>query len=331
MFLTRAAVRNPILILMVCIAVVVLSWIAYTRLPVDLFPAITVPAITVATTYSGASPEDIERTVTYPIEQAVTRVAGVQQLLSTSRRGTSNVQVWFDWGQDLNNAEVEIIQNIQRIASSLPSGVNQPSVLKFDISNIPVAQVVVSAPGMDSRNLYQLAVDVIEPQLERLPGVSTVFVGGGLVRQFNINVDPQKLAAVGLRLQDVDDAVRRYNNIIPSGSLRNAEIDFQLKVPTLLQDVGAIQRVVMTTKNGVPVHIGDIARSKTPPAIRRRSSRSTGAPASLCRSSGSPGPISSRWWTPCGRRCPSSPASPPACNCASPSTSRGTSGPRSPA
>jgi CzcA family heavy metal efflux pump len=260
MFLTRAAVRNPILILMVCIAMVVLSWIAYTRLPVDLFPAITVPAITVATTYSGASPEDVERTVTYPIEQAVTRVAGVQQLLSTSRRGTSNVQVWFDWGQDLNNAEVEIIQNIQRIASSLPSGVNQPSVLKFDISNIPVAQVVVSAPGMDARNLYQLAIDVIEPQLERLPGVSTVFVGGGLVRQFNINVDPQKLAAVGLRLQDVDDAVRRYNNIIPSGSLRNAEIDFQLKVPTLLQDVGAIRQVVIATKNGIPVHIGDVAQ-----------------------------------------------------------------------
>ncbi len=259
MFLTRGAVRNPILILMVCIAVVVLSQIAYTRLPVDLFPAITVPAITVATTYSGASPEDVERTVTYPIEQAVTRVAGVQQLLSTSRRGTSTVQVWFDWGQDLSNAEVEIIQNIQRIASSLPAGVNTPSVLKFDISNIPVAQVVLSAPGMDSRSLYQLALDVIEPQIERLPGVSTAFVGGGLVRQFNINVDPQRLAAVGQTLQDVDNAVRRYNNIIPSGSLRNSEIDFQLKVPTLLQDVGAIRQVVISTKNGVPVHIGDIA------------------------------------------------------------------------
>ena len=83
MFLTRAAVRNPILVLMVCIATVVLSQIALTRLPVDLFPNITVPAITVSTSYSGASPEDVERTVTYPIEQAMTRVAGVQQLNST--------------------------------------------------------------------------------------------------------------------------------------------------------------------------------------------------------------------------------------------------------
>src|SRR5256885_1097411 len=194
MFLTRAAVRNPILILMVCIAAVVLSQIAFTRLPVDLFPNITVPAITVATSYSGASPEDVERTVTYPIEQAVTRVAGVQQINSTSRRGSSSVQVWFDWGADLNVAEVEIIQNVQRIARSLPDGVSQPSVLKFDISNIPVAQVVVSAPGMDARQLYQLSTDTIEPQLERLPGVSQAFVNGGLVRQFNINVDPQRVA-----------------------------------------------------------------------------------------------------------------------------------------
>ncbi len=259
MFLTRAAVRNPILILMVGIAAVVLSQIALSRLPVDLFPAITVPAITVATSYSGASPEDVERTVTYPIEQAVTRVAGVQQLLSTSRRGSSSVQVWFDWGADLNVAEVEIIQNIQRVAQNLPAGVNQPSVLKFDISNIPVAQVVVSAPNMDARQLYALATDTIQPQIERLPGVSTAFVGGGLVRQLNINVDPQRLGATGLALQDVDNAVRRYNALLPSGSLRNAEIDFQLKVPTLLQDVNAIRQVIITSKNGIPVHIGDIA------------------------------------------------------------------------
>lgn len=259
MFLTRAAVRNPILVLMVCIAAVVLSQIALARLPVDLFPNITVPAITVATGYSGASPEDVERAVTYPLEQAVTRVAGVQQILSTSRRGASTVQVWFDWGTDLNVPEVEIIQNVQRIARSLPDGVTQPSVLKFDISNIPVAQVVVSAPGLDARQLYQLATDTIEPQLERLPGVSTAFVNGGLVRQFNINVDPQRLAAVGLSLPDVDNAVRRYNALLPSGSLRNSQIDFQLKVPTLLRDVTAIRQVVLTSKNGVAVHIADIA------------------------------------------------------------------------
>jgi HAE1 family hydrophobic/amphiphilic exporter-1 len=109
MLLTRGAVRNPILVLMASIAVVVLSQIALQRLPRDLFPHITIPVILVSTTYSGASPETVERTVTYPLEQAVTRVAGVQQILSTTRRGSSTIQIWFNWGTDLNIAEIEVI------------------------------------------------------------------------------------------------------------------------------------------------------------------------------------------------------------------------------
>ncbi|HLW59258.1 MAG TPA: efflux RND transporter permease subunit [bacterium] len=260
MFLTRGATRNPIFILMACIAVVVLSQIALSRLPTDLFPKITIPVISVITNYNGASPEAVERTVTYPIEQAVTRVAGVQQILSTTRQGSSNVQVWFNWGTDLNTSEVEIIQNVQRVMRSLPTGVSQPFVLKFDVSNIPVAQVVVRGGGLDARQLYDLAFNTIEPQLERLPGVSQAFVNGGLVRQFNVSVDPHKLVATGLTLQNVQDALTRYNALIPSGSLRNTRIDYQLNVPTLLQNVPAIQNVVVATHQGVPVHIRDVAQ-----------------------------------------------------------------------
>jgi CzcA family heavy metal efflux pump len=259
MFLTRGATRNPTFVLMACIAVVVLSQIALSRLPTDLFPKISIPVISVITTYKGASPEAVERTVTYPIEQAVTRVAGVQQILSTTRQGSSNVQIWFNWGTDLNTTEVEVIQNVQRAVRNLPAGVDQPFVLKFDVSNIPVAQVVLGGGGLDARQLYGLAFDTIEPQLERLPGVSQAFVNGGLVRQFNVSVDPNKLVAAGLNLQDVQGAIVRYNALIASGNLRNNRIDYQLNVPTLLQDVPAIQNVIITTHQGVPVHIRDVA------------------------------------------------------------------------
>jgi CzcA family heavy metal efflux pump len=259
MFLTRGATRNPVLVLMASIAVVVLSQIALSRLPTDLFPKISIPVISVITNYTGASPETVERTVTYPIEQAVTRVAGVQQILSTTRQGSSNVQVWFNWGTDLKSTQVEIIQNVQRVMRSLPTGVSQPFVLKFDVSNIPVAQVVVGGGGLDARQLYELAFNTIQPQIERLPGVSTAFVNGGLVRQLNVSVDPNKLAAAGLALQDVQGAITRHNAIIASGSLRNQRIDYQLNVPSLLQTVPAIQNVVISTRGGVPVHIRDIA------------------------------------------------------------------------
>src|ERR1700737_4046077 len=202
MFLTRGATRNPVFVLMASIAVVVLSQIALARLPTDLFPKITIPVMPVVTNYRGASPEAVERTVTYPLEQAVTRVAGVQQVLSTTRQGLSDIDVYFNWGTDLNNSEVELIQNVQRVMRTLPTGVSQPFVSKFDISNIPVVQVVVGGGGLDARQLRDLAFNVIEPQLERLPGVSQAFVNGGLLRQFSVGVDPNKLAAAGLTLQN---------------------------------------------------------------------------------------------------------------------------------
>jgi CzcA family heavy metal efflux pump len=260
MWLTRGATRNPIMVLMASIAIVVLSQIALQRLPRDLFPHITIPVIVVSTTYPGASPEAIEQTVTYPLEQAVTRVAGVTQILSTSRQGVSNIQIWFDWGTNLDTSEVEVIQNVQRVMQTLPTGVSQPFVLKFDISNIPVAQVVVNGGGLDPRQLYDLAYNTIEPQLERLPGVSQAFVHGGLVRQLNVNVDPHRLAATGLTLQNVIDAINNYNALIPSGDLQNNRIDYQLNVPTLLQNVTAIRNVIVTTRNGIPVHVGDVAQ-----------------------------------------------------------------------
>ncbi|HLN12632.1 MAG TPA: efflux RND transporter permease subunit [bacterium] len=260
MFLTRAAIRNPVLVLMVCIAVTVLSQIGLQRLPRDLFPQITIPVIQVQTTYSGASTETMERTVTYPLEQAVTRVAGVTQILSTTRQGSSSIQVWFDWGSNLDVGEIEVIQNVQRALRSLPTGVSQPFVLKFDISNIPVVQVVVGGGGLNALQLYDLAYNTLEPQLERISGVSTAFVNGGLLRQINVNVDPHKLAATGLSLQNVITAISQANALLPAGNLQNTQLNYQLNVPTLLQSMPQIQHVIVANDNGIPVHVGDVAQ-----------------------------------------------------------------------
>ncbi len=289
MFLTRRALANPTLVLMVSIAVVVLSQIALSRLPIELFPNITLPAISVITNYAGATPETVERAVTLPMEQAVTRVAGVQQILSTSRRGSSSVQMRFGWGTDLDVAEVAIIQNIQRVMAGLPPGVSQPFVAKFDISNTPVAQVVVEGADLSPRQLYQLAFDTIEPQIERLPGASQAFVRGGLIRQFNINVDPHKLVATGLTLPEVDSAIRRSNALIPSGSLRNAQIDYQLNVPTLLKDVQSIERVIIASRHGIPVHIGDIAEVQDAAADQTQIVKVDGKPGVIISVARQPG------------------------------------------
>src|SRR4029077_4637980 len=115
-----------------------LGFTSVSRLPVDLFPAISPPLVQVATFYQGASPGDIEKTITSPIEKAVSSVSGVDHVESTSKQGVSIVRVWFNWGSNLDTGEIEIIERVQTIMNTLPPGVQQPFVIKIDLSNIPV-------------------------------------------------------------------------------------------------------------------------------------------------------------------------------------------------
>ncbi|MBI3928447.1 MAG: efflux RND transporter permease subunit [Armatimonadetes bacterium] len=259
MGITRLATRNPIAVLMVCIAILVLASIAAGRIPVDMFPALNIPAIAVTTTYSGATPEEVERTITYPLERAVSRVGGIVRVQSESEMGRSRITVWFDWGTELDPALVQIISNIQRSMRSLPPGVDPPSVNQVDVSDFPVVQVAVRAPALTPKQQYELAENTLAPQLQRLPGVAEVWVRGGLQRQINVNCDPQRLQARGLTFEDVQTALRDNNQLIPSGGLRNERLDYQLEIHTLLDTVESIREVVVTTRGGVPIKVRDVA------------------------------------------------------------------------
>src|SRR5450432_1373587 len=186
MWLTRLALRNPVLILMVSMMLIVLGWVSVNRLSVDLFPDITVPVIRVATFYSGAGPAGIEKSITQPIERAVSASRGVDGGESSSEQGVSLVSIWFNSGTNLDNAQFEVSQRVAQILNTLPPGIQQPFIIKFDITNIPVVQVAMSGEGLDERQLYDLAYNTVEPQLERLPGVASATVGGGKTREITV-------------------------------------------------------------------------------------------------------------------------------------------------
>src|SRR5215468_4935821 len=173
MWLTRLALRNPILILMMSLMVIALGAVAVDSLAVDLFPDINIPVVRVATFYTGAGPADIEKSITEPVERAVAATPGVDRVESTSKQGVSIVSVWFGYGTNLDNAQFEVQQRVALILSSLPPGIQQPFIIKFDVTNIPVAAVAVSSDGLDERQIYDLAYNVIEPQLERIQGVAS--------------------------------------------------------------------------------------------------------------------------------------------------------------
>src|SRR4051795_11978860 len=220
MWLTRLALRNPVLILMMSLMLIVLGGVSVSRLSVDLFPDITIPVIRVATFYTGAGPADIEKSITQPIERAVAASPGVDRVESSSKQGVSLVSVWFNFGTNLDNAQFEVQQRVAQILNTLPPGIQQPFILKFDITNIPVAAIAIAGEGLDERQLYDLAYNVIEPQIERVNGIASANVGGGKVRELGVRVRRDALLARGLGILDVVDAVRTSNLLLPSGNLR---------------------------------------------------------------------------------------------------------------
>ncbi|MDF2695995.1 MAG: acrB, partial [Labilithrix sp.] len=267
MWLTRLALRNPILILMMSLMVITLGVLAAGRLSVDLFPNIDIPVIRVVTFYTGAGPEDIEKSITQPIERAVASSPGVDRVESTSKQGASIVSVWFNYGTNLDSAQFDVQQRVSQVQSTLPPGIQQPYILKFDVTNIPVVQVVARGEGLDEKQLYDLAYNVVEPQLERLPGIASATVSGGKTRQVQVEVDRDLLRARNLAVLDVVTAVRGANLLLPSGTLKSGDQEYNVFTNTQVDAVRMLEDVVIrpgtpSTSNGQStpaVRVADVA------------------------------------------------------------------------
>ncbi|HTY76444.1 MAG TPA: efflux RND transporter permease subunit [Candidatus Bathyarchaeia archaeon] len=260
MWLTLAAMRNGIAILMASLAIVLLGATSLGRMPIDLFPNLNYPSLQVGTIYKGASAQDIERSVTYPIEKAVSAVANVRYVESRSRQGFSAVTVQFAWGADIDAGLTEVMQRIQAIMSSLPTGIQQPFILKFDLSNIPVCIITVAGGGLDERALYDLAYNTIEPQIERLPGVASANVDGGKIRQITVNLDRDRLYAKGLSVNEVTRAVNDANFLLPSGDVKLGSFDYNVFTNNQFSVVAPMEDIVVRRTGTTPIRLRDVGR-----------------------------------------------------------------------
>lgn len=265
MWLTRLALRNPVLILMLSLMTIVLGAVSLQRLSVDLFPEINIPVIRVATFYPGAGPVDVEKTITVPLERAVSAAPGVDRVESTSKQGFSSLGVWFNYGTNLDNAQFEVSQRVAQILNTLPPGLQQPFVIKFDVTNIPVVQIAIAGEGLDERQLYDLAYNVIEPQLERIKGVASANVGGGKVREIEVKVNRDAMRARGLGILDVMNAVKTSNLLLPSGNLRAGDRDYNVFSNTQFGEARPLRDIVVRPALGqpgvptAPTRLSDIA------------------------------------------------------------------------
>jgi hydrophobe/amphiphile efflux-1 (HAE1) family protein len=260
MWLTLAAMRNAIAVLMASLAIVLLGMTSIDRISIDLFPNINFPQIQVGTVYKGASAQDIERSVTYPLEKAVSAVANVKHVESRSRQGFSLVIVQFNWGTDIDAALTEVVQRINQIINTLPPGVQQPFIIKSDLSNIPVCVVTVSGGGLDERALYDLAYNTIEPQFERLSGVASANVDGGKIRQITINLDRDRLYSKGLSVNEVTKSVNDANFLLPSGDVKVGSFDYNVFTNNQFSVVEPMEDIIVRRTGTTPIRLRDVGR-----------------------------------------------------------------------
>jgi CzcA family heavy metal efflux pump len=259
MWLTRLALRYPISTFLFAVTILVLGYVSFQQLPVDLLPDITVPVVSTITFYTGAGPLDMEQSVTRIIERGVSSVNDVDYVQSQTREGISQVRINFNWSANLDVGLVDVVQRVNRVLNQLPDGVQQPQVLRFDLNSLPVCNIAVSG-DMDKRDLYDLAFNVIEPQIEHINGVAAAQVLGGRIREIHVTVDRNRIQALGLPVSSILSAIANANLIIPSGDLKAGQFDYTLKTESRFNVIKPMGDIVIKVVNGVPVRIKDVAK-----------------------------------------------------------------------
>ncbi|MBC8044942.1 MAG: efflux RND transporter permease subunit [Rhizobacter sp.] len=259
MWLTKLALRYPITTVLATIMIVFIGVISFIQIPVDLLPNISIPTVSVVTYYNGAGPLDMEQTVTRPIERTVSSVNDVDYVQSSTREGVSQTRIFFNFGTNVDVSVVDVIQRINRIVATLPTGISTPVVIKFDPTQQPVCNLSVSG-NIDERDLRDLAYNVIEPQIAQISGVAAAGVQGGRIRQINITTDRQRLEALKIPVSDITDAIARSNLILPSGDLKSGRFDYSLRTESQFNVVEPMGNIVVRVAEGVPIRVRDVAK-----------------------------------------------------------------------
>ncbi len=258
MNLPEFSVRRPIFVTMVTLIVVVLGLVSLTHLRIDLLPDIELPTLTVRTEYEGASPVVMERLVTQIIEEIVGTVPGVEDMTSVSSEGSSSVRVSFVWGTDIDTASLDVQGKLEDEINEMPEDIVRPRVRKFDIATYPVVILGISS-DLDPVELTELIEDQIRYRFARIPGVAQVDLWGGFNREVRIELDPDRINALGMPMDRVLQAIRDANLDLPAGKIEQGRYEVTLRSPSEFANLDQIRNTVIVEREGAAVTLGQIA------------------------------------------------------------------------
>ena len=241
---------------MICL---LLGAIAFSEIPVDLMPEVNYPTLSITTDYEGVGPEEIETLISRPLEQIVSAAPGVERVTSTSSEGRSSVRIEFVYGTDIEVAADEVRSRLDRGRRSLPDDIEPPTIFKFDVTQFPIMFITVATEDMDPRQLRMFVEKNILYRFERIKGVGQVRIGGGLRREIHVDLNLEKLRALDLSVAQVVNTVRNENLNRPVGPVKEGRFDVLLRTSGEFDNVQQILDVALTSREGVPVYVRDIA------------------------------------------------------------------------
>jgi HAE1 family hydrophobic/amphiphilic exporter-1 len=260
MGITRLSISRPLTMLMIILGLVVLGYRSLTELQVDRYPAVDFPFVSVVIVFPGAGPEDVEDLVVKPIEDAVAGIPGIDQLYSTSQEGVGVVVIAFEEGVDGDQAAIEVERQVATVRGELPAEAFDPSIIKADINAIPILEIILSGPqGQDA--LFEVARDDIKPRLQTIQGVAAVNISGGREREIHVEADPARLAAFGIPLETVQQALVLNNLTFPAGSIEEGRQKTAIRSVGEFTSLEQIENVVVA---GGPSPFGGGGRSSMP-------------------------------------------------------------------
>ncbi len=259
MFLSEISIKRPVFITMVMAVLVLFGAISYGKIGVNLFPDIEMPMVTVVTVLRGASPETIELKVTDKIEESVNTINGVKTITSYSLENVSQVVIEFDLDKKIDIVAQDVRDKVSAIRSTLPTDIDDPIIEKIDIGAAAIMSLVYSSnKSIGEKTKY--AKDVIKERLQKVPGVGSVKIIGGLERQIRVWVSTEKMLQHGVTIDEVKRALATENVEIPGGKLETGNRDIVVKVKGEIENFDDFKDLYIGYKNGYAVKLGDVAR-----------------------------------------------------------------------
>lgn len=258
MSIYKSAVDKPVTTFMIFIAIMVMGAFSLINIPIDLYPEMEPPYVSVMTTYSGANAADIETNVTKVLEDALNSVDKLKEISSTSSDNISVISLEFEWDANLDEATNDIRDVIDRMLDNLPDGVDRPTIFKFNTSMFPILFYAITAeetyPGLEKL----IDEKVINP-LNRVDGVGSVAMVGTPQRMVYVDVDPKRLDAYDLTLEQIGSIISGENQNLPLGNVKMGKIDYQLRVQGEFSESERINNLVVANRDGKQVYVRDIA------------------------------------------------------------------------